>query len=88
MSWADFKLNGDGMVPVVTQDYKTGEVLCMMSNPSFDPLDPPAIEDGDERWEGVYLNRFLSTAVTSGSVFKTVTMAAARGSEARNLAIL
>ncbi|NBH77363.1 penicillin-binding protein [Clostridiaceae bacterium] len=58
-------------------NYKTGEVLCMMSNPSFDPLDPPAIEDGDERWEGVYLNRFLSTAVTSGSVFKTVTMAAA-----------
>lgn len=29
LSWADFKLNGDGMVPVVTQDYKTGEVLMV-----------------------------------------------------------
>ncbi|MDE6951710.1 MAG: bifunctional phosphoribosyl-AMP cyclohydrolase/phosphoribosyl-ATP diphosphatase HisIE [Lachnospiraceae bacterium] len=29
MSWADFKLNSDGMVPVVAQDYKTGEVLMV-----------------------------------------------------------
>ncbi len=58
-------------------NYQTGEILCMLSNPSFDPLDPPVIEDGDERWEGVYLNRFLSSAFTPGSVFKTVTMAAA-----------
>lgn len=27
--WSDFKLNSDGMVPVVTQDYKTGEVLMV-----------------------------------------------------------
>lgn len=58
-------------------NYKTGEVLCMVSNPSFDPLDPPTIEPGDERWEGVYLNRFLSSTFTPGSVFKTVTMMAA-----------
>ena len=25
--WENFKLNSDGMIPVVTQDYKTGEVL-------------------------------------------------------------
>lgn len=29
LSWADFKLNNDGMVPVVAQDYKTGEVLMV-----------------------------------------------------------
>ena len=29
LSWADFKLNSDGMVPVVAQDYKTGEVLMV-----------------------------------------------------------
>ena len=29
LSWADFKQNGDGMVPVVAQDYKTGEVLMV-----------------------------------------------------------
>ena len=28
-SWADFKKNSDGMVPVVVQDYKTGEVLMV-----------------------------------------------------------
>ena len=29
LSWADLKLNSDGMVPVVAQDYKTGEVLMV-----------------------------------------------------------
>ncbi|MDO4977454.1 MAG: bifunctional phosphoribosyl-AMP cyclohydrolase/phosphoribosyl-ATP diphosphatase HisIE [Eubacteriales bacterium] len=29
MDFDDFKLNSDGMIPVVTQDYKTGEVLMV-----------------------------------------------------------
>ncbi len=29
MKWDEFKLNGDGMVPVIIQDYKTCEVLMM-----------------------------------------------------------
>ena len=29
MSWSDFKLNSDGMIPVIVQDYKTGEVLML-----------------------------------------------------------
>lgn len=29
MKWADFKLNSDGMLPVVVQDYKTNEVLMV-----------------------------------------------------------
>lgn len=29
LSWSDFKLNSDGMVPVIVQDYKTDEVLMM-----------------------------------------------------------
>ena len=29
LSWADMKRNSDGMVPVVAQDYKTGEVLMV-----------------------------------------------------------
>jgi phosphoribosyl-ATP pyrophosphohydrolase/phosphoribosyl-AMP cyclohydrolase len=29
MSFDDFKLNSDGMIPVVAQDYKTGEVLMV-----------------------------------------------------------
>lgn len=29
MKWSDFKLNSDGMVPVIVQDYKTDEVLML-----------------------------------------------------------
>ena len=58
-------------------NYKTGEVVCMVSTPTFDPLNPPVIEEGDERYEGVYLNRFLSGTFPPGSVYKTVTLAAA-----------
>ena len=58
-------------------NYKTGEILCMVSTPTFDPADPPAIVEGDSRYEGVYLNRFLSGTYTPGSVFKTITLTAA-----------
>lgn len=58
-------------------NYKTGEVLCMLSAPNYDPEDPPEIQDGDPQWDGVYVNRFLSATFTPGSVFKTVTLAAA-----------
>ena len=58
-------------------NYKTGEILCMVSAPAFDPADPPVIEEGDSRYEGVYLNRFLSGTYTPGSVFKTITLTAA-----------
>lgn len=29
LKWSDFKLNSDGMIPIVTQDYQTGEVLMV-----------------------------------------------------------
>ncbi|MDD3414314.1 MAG: bifunctional phosphoribosyl-AMP cyclohydrolase/phosphoribosyl-ATP diphosphatase HisIE [Lachnospiraceae bacterium] len=29
MKWSEFKLNSDGMIPVIVQDYKTSEVLMM-----------------------------------------------------------
>lgn len=58
-------------------NYKTGEILCMVSSPSFDPENPPDLEKYPEKYEGVYLNRLLSAAYTPGSVFKLVTAAAA-----------
>lgn len=57
-------------------NYKTGDVLCMVSTPTFDPADPPTIQDGDSRYDGVYINRLLSATFTPGSVFKVVTTAA------------
>lgn len=58
-------------------NYKTGEIICMVSSPSYDPTDPPLIEDGDERYEGAYMNRLLSATFIPGSTFKLVTAAAA-----------
>ena len=58
-------------------NYKTGEILCMVSSPTYDPLDPPEDPDSDPAYEGVYLNRFLSGTFPPGSVFKTVTLTAA-----------
>ncbi len=58
-------------------NYKTGEILCMVSLPSFDPENRPDVEASPDKYEGVYINRLLSAAYTPGSVFKLVTAAAA-----------
>ena len=58
-------------------NYKTGEIICMISSPTYDPSDPPDIEDGDEAYDGVYINRLLSAKFTPGSTFKLITAAAA-----------
>lgn len=58
-------------------NYKKGEILCMVSAPAYDPLNPPPNLAEDPNYEGAYLNRFLSGTFTPGSVFKTVTLTAA-----------
>ena len=58
-------------------NYKTGEVLCMVSSPTFDPLNVPDVNADPERYDGVYVNRFLHAAYAPGSTFKLVTAAAA-----------
>ena len=69
-------LNGHAGV-VAVYNYKTGEILCMVSAPSYDPLHVPEDIETNDRYEGAYLNRFLSASFTPGSVYKTVTAAAA-----------
>ena len=56
-------------------DYTTGEILCMVSAPSYDPAE--GFDPADSQYEGVYLNRALSVSYTPGSIWKLVTMAAA-----------
>lgn len=58
-------------------NYKTGEIVCMVSSPSYDPENPPIIEEGDDTYDGVYINRLLSSTFTPGSTFKLITAAAA-----------
>lgn len=57
---------------VMVMNYKTGEILCMVSAPTTDPIDGEA-----EVADGTYINRCLSAGFTPGSVFKLVTSAAA-----------
>lgn len=61
-------------------NYKTGEVICMVSNPTYDVNDEDEVKlaksnEGD--YKGVYINRFLSSTYPPGSTFKLVTTAAA-----------
>ena len=60
---------------VAAYNYKTGEVLCMVSAPTFDPLQKPWDIDTDKtgKYDGVYLNRAISGTFTPGSTFKVVT---------------
>ena len=62
---------------VVALNYKTGEILCNVSCPTYDPTNPSEVDINSPRFEGVYLNRALSASYTPGSVFKLITAAAA-----------
>jgi len=54
-------------------NYQTGEVLCMVSAPSYDTMNKPRDIDTNPAYDAVYLNRFLHGLFTPGSVFKVVT---------------
>ena len=59
-------------------NYKTGEILCMLSTPTYDPDDVPDLEDDEDGdYEGVFLNRFTQATYVPGSIFKLVTASAA-----------
>lgn len=60
-----------GCVGVV--NYKTGDIVCMVSTPSFDVNNEPSDMDDDPDYEGVYINRLLTGLYTPGSTFKIVT---------------
>lgn len=59
-------------------NYKTGEVICMVSSQSYDvesEEDAAAAKNGEIK--GAYINRFMSATYPPGSTFKLVTTAAA-----------
>lgn len=60
---------------VLVYNYETGQILCMVSAPSYDPNE--GFDSSSSYYEGVYINRAISSTFVPGSVFKVVTMAAA-----------
>lgn len=63
---------------VTVYNYKTGETICMVSAPTYDPKYKPSSDElNSSKYEGVYLNRALSGVFTPGSTFKIVTTIAA-----------
>lgn len=65
-------LNGrKGTVGVV--NYKTGDIICSVSSPSYDVNDVPFDLETNSAYEGAYINRLLSAHYIPGSTFKLVT---------------
>jgi peptidoglycan glycosyltransferase len=65
-------LGGDTKGLMMVCNYKTGEMLGLVSVPCIDPAD-----DETEPQDGAYINRCLSASFTPGSIFKLITAAAA-----------
>ena len=61
-----------GLVSVY--NWKTGEIVCLVSSPTFDPADETAAANAKS---GSYINQAISACLTPGSIFKLVTTAAA-----------
>lgn len=78
LQMAALEAMGDHNGTLAIYNYQTGEILCAVTTPTFDPDDPPNIsEDEAGIYRGVYLNRFTQSTYTPGSIYKIVTAAAA-----------
>lgn len=66
---------------VAVYNYKTGELICSVSTPSFDIRNKPdtaTIEKNENgAYSGLYMNRLLDGLYTPGSTFKIITTASA-----------
>lgn len=60
-----------GTIAVV--NYKTGDLVCAVSSPSYDVDNVPDNLETSEKYEGVYINRLLGAHYVPGSTFKLVT---------------
>lgn len=77
LSVAAMKAMGSYHGTIGVYNYKTGEILCAFSAPTFDIDNKPNIDTNSSQWDGVYMNRFFSGSFTPGSTFKTITTACA-----------
>lgn len=68
---------GDYKGTVAVFNYKTGQLVCSVTTPTYDPDNVPEFSENDPAYEGLYVNRFIQSTYTPGSIFKIVTLAAA-----------
>ena len=69
---------GDFAGTVAVYNYETGQLICAVTGPNYDPDNMPDVEgDTTGMYEGVYVNRFVRSKYIPGSIFKIVTLAAA-----------
>ena len=61
---------------VAVYNYKTGQLLCAVTTPTYDPDNVPELSQDAEAFEGLYYNRFTQSVYTPGSIYKIVTLAA------------
>ena len=78
---AALKAMGDKQGVVAVYNYKTGEILCAVTTPTYDPDDPPDLTaeelENNEAYDGLYWNRVTRSTYTPGSIIKVLTTAAA-----------
>lgn len=67
------KALGDKKGTIAVVNYKTGDIVSMVSTPTYDVNNVPKDINTAEEYEGVYINRFLRGLYTPGSTFKVVT---------------
>ena len=76
-SAAAYKALGSFNGAVVVYNYRTGEILCSVSKPTFDPVSVPSDLTTNPEFAGVYVNRVYQASYAPGSVMKVITAAAA-----------
>lgn len=72
-----YNVLGDYSGCIAVCNYKTGELVCIASTPSYDMHNKPADIDTNPAYDGIYINRLFGGLYTPGSVFKVVTALAA-----------
>lgn len=62
---------------VAVYNYKTGQLLCSVSKPTYDIENRPDDLLTNEKYDGVFLDKVISGVYTPGSIMKIVTAACA-----------
>lgn len=68
---------GDYNGTILVCNYKTGQLLCSVSKPSYDVNNVPDDLRTNEKYDGVFLDKAISGRYTPGSIMKIITAACA-----------